>query len=88
MPTQIFISGKNWKLSLAELTAYFQTNQENFEATFVSKEFFTFNLKQEITAIDDLGGTIKIGTPQAEFPNRMHKHAFLKKTTSQAKHKS
>jgi tRNA G10 N-methylase Trm11 len=79
MPTQIFIAGKNWKLSLAELTAYFQARQESFEATFVSKEFFIFNLKQKMNAIDDLGGTIKIGDAQTEFPVEVAQAAFLEK---------
>jgi tRNA G10 N-methylase Trm11 len=79
MPTQIFISGKNWKLSLAELTAYFQAKQNPFEATFVSKEFFVFNLKQKTAAIDDLGGTIKIADAHAEFSAEVAKAAFLEK---------
>ncbi|MCW4023970.1 MAG: DNA methyltransferase [Candidatus Bathyarchaeota archaeon] len=79
MPTQLFISGKNWKLSLAELITYFQARQETFQTVFVSKEFFVFDLEQKIGAIEDLGGTIKIADVQTEFPTEAARLAFLEK---------
>jgi tRNA G10 N-methylase Trm11 len=79
MPTQLFISGKNWKLSLAELTAYFEARKTSFEVAFASKEFFVFNLKEKMCAINDLGGTIKIGNVTAEFPTEVAKAAFAQK---------
>jgi len=81
MPTKLFISGKNWKLSLAELTSYFKAREIKFEAQFFSKEFFVFTFEGnfEASAIDDLGGTIKIGEEKAKFPTQIVKDAFLDK---------
>ena len=63
MHTILFISGKNWKLSLAELTAYLKARQVKFEVEFFSKEFFTFTFENDFNAstMPDLGGTIKVG---------------------------
>ena len=81
MPTQLFISGKNWMLSLAELTAYFKARDINFEIQFFSGEFFTLSFEKDFdaSAIADLGGTIKIGEVKARFPTETVKEAFLKK---------
>ncbi len=43
MHTILFISGKNWKLSLSELVAYLKAREVKFGVEFFSKEFFTFN---------------------------------------------
>ena len=81
MPTELFISGKNWKLSLAELTSYFKAREIKFEVQFFSKEFFAFNIEEEFGAsvIEDLGGTIKIGEAKAKFPTLIVKEAFLER---------
>jgi tRNA G10 N-methylase Trm11 len=81
MPTQLFISGKNWMLSLAELTAYFKARDINFEIQFFSGEFFALSFEKDFdaSAIADLGGTIKIGEVKARFPTETVKEAFLKK---------
>lgn len=81
MPTQLFISGKNWMLSLAELTAYFKARDTNFEIQFFSGEFFALSFEKDFdaSAIADLGGTIKIGEVKARFPTETVKEAFLKK---------
>jgi tRNA G10 N-methylase Trm11 len=81
MPTELFISGKNWKLSLAELTAYFKTREIGFEVMFFSGEFFvlSFNKDFDPSAIADLGGTIKIGEVKGELPTEIIKDAFIKK---------
>jgi tRNA G10 N-methylase Trm11 len=81
MPTYLFISGKNWMLSLAELTAYFKAREIRFEIQFFSGEFFTLSIEKEIDAsdIDDLGGTIKIGQVKTNFLTETVKEAFLKK---------
>ena len=62
MPTYLFVSGKNWMLSLAELTTYFTARNITFEIQFFSGEFFALSFEKEInaSAIADLGGTIKI----------------------------
>ena len=81
MFTLLFISGKNWRLSLAELTAYLQARQVRFEVLYASREFFTIRLEENLdaSAIAELGGTIKIGESKAEFPSEQIKEAFIKK---------
>ena len=77
----MFISGKNWKLSLAELAAYFKAREIKFEVQFFSKEFFAINIEKDSEAlvIEDLGGTIKIGQAKPKFPTSTVKEAFLEK---------
>jgi hypothetical protein len=81
MPTYLFISGKNWILSLAELTAYFNARNNKFEVQYFSREFFVINLEKNIppSAMADLGGTIKIGQPKTTVPTQIVKEAFLNK---------
>jgi tRNA G10 N-methylase Trm11 len=81
MLTQVFISGKNWMLSLAELTAYFQAHNNKFEIQYFSREFFAVNLERSLgtSEMADLGGTIKIGNPKTTLPTELVKEAFLKK---------
>ena len=81
MPTYLFISGKNWMLSLAELTAYFKARDIRFEIQFFSREFFALSFEKEFesTIIMDLGGTIKIGEVKTKFSTETIKEAFLKK---------
>jgi tRNA G10 N-methylase Trm11 len=81
MYTYVFISGKNWMLSLAELTTYFQTHSNKFEVQYFSREFFIINLEKPLNTHDiaDLGGTIKIGEPKATLPTELVKEAFLNK---------
>ncbi|MGA2681756.1 MAG: methyltransferase domain-containing protein [Candidatus Bathyarchaeia archaeon] len=87
MLTRLFISGKNWKLSLAEILAYLNAKEIKFDVHFFSKEFFALDLKPEISiAIEDLGGTIKIGLAKTEFETQIAKQAFCernKQTQSQ-----
>ncbi|TFH24262.1 hypothetical protein E4G67_02180, partial [Candidatus Bathyarchaeota archaeon] len=81
MPIEIFISGKNWILSLAELTAYFKSREIGFVIQFFSGEFFALSFEKDFDAsvIADFGGTIKIGEVKAKFPTETIKEAFLKK---------
>jgi tRNA G10 N-methylase Trm11 len=81
MQTQLFISGKNWMLSLAELTAYFKTREIAFEIQFFSGEFFALSFEKDfdVSAIADLGGTIKIAEVKTKFPTETIREAFLKK---------
>jgi tRNA G10 N-methylase Trm11 len=81
MLTKLFISGKNWKLSLAELAAYLNAKELKFEVCFFSKEFFALNVGQDFaaSAMEDLGGTIKIGEVKTEFPTQIVRQAFLEK---------
>src|SRR5208283_4312959 len=80
MLTKLFISGKNWKLSLSEIAAYLNSREIKFSVNFFSKEFFAIDLKQDASlAIEDLGGTIKIGEAKTEFPTQIARQAFLEK---------
>lgn len=81
MTTKLFVSGKNWKLSLAELITYFKARQIALEVEFFSKEFFAVNFEEALgnSSIDDLGGTIKIGEAKAKFPTQIFREGFLQK---------
>ncbi len=82
MPIELFISGKNWKLSLAELASYLKARETKFEVQFFSKEFFAVSVEEGVGAsvIEDLGGTIKIGEAKAKFPTLIVKEAFLERS--------
>ncbi len=81
MPTYLFISGKNWILSLAELIEYFSARNNKFEVQYFSREFFAINLEKnlDISVMMDLGGTIKIGQPKTILQTQIVKEAFLNK---------
>jgi tRNA G10 N-methylase Trm11 len=81
MSTMLFISGKNWMLSLSELTCYLEARDIPFEIEFFSGEFFVLSSQREIGAsvIADLGGIIKIAEVKNRFPTETVKEAFLKK---------
>jgi tRNA G10 N-methylase Trm11 len=81
MTNTIFVSGKNWKLSLAELAAYNKTKKIDFHIEFFSREFFTLESNQPIEGaiIDHLGGTIKIGQAKIQLPTQQVREAFLEK---------
>ena len=80
MFTLLFISGKNWQLSLAELTVYLQSRQISFEVQQFNKQFFTIQTQKplEPSIIDDLGGTIKIGQSMLTLPTQQVKDAYVK----------
>ena len=81
MSTYLFVSGKNWILSLAELTAYFKARTIQFKIDYFSTEFFTLTFPEELNpkVIDDLGGTIKIAEAKTKLPSETVKEGFLKK---------
>jgi tRNA G10 N-methylase Trm11 len=81
MPTYLFISGKNWMLSLAELTQYFKARNHKFQVQYFSREFFTIELESplDFSSMQDLGGTIKIGQIKTALTTETVKEAFLKK---------
>lgn len=76
----LFISGKNWQLSLAELTVYLQTRQIGFEIQQFTKEFFIIQTQQpiDLKSIEELGGTIKIGQIMLTLPSQQIKDAYIK----------
>jgi tRNA G10 N-methylase Trm11 len=75
-----FVSGKNWKLSLAEITSYFNARKCTFEVYEFSRSFFTIKTETALDAsvIDDLGGTLKIAQTTAFVPTEQVTDAFLK----------
>jgi tRNA G10 N-methylase Trm11 len=81
MKTYLFVSGKNWMLSLAELTSYFKARNIDFKIDYFSTEFFTLTFEKDLNSavIDDLGGTIKIAELKTKVSTETVKEAFLKK---------
>jgi tRNA G10 N-methylase Trm11 len=81
MRFQLFIPGKNWRLSLAELASLLEDRRIKLVVCSFSKEFFVVNTEAKVGAsiIDDLGGTIKIGVSAANFSTEIVKRAFLQK---------
>jgi tRNA G10 N-methylase Trm11 len=79
--TRLFIPGKNWKLSLAELISFLEARKVKFEVYSFSKEFFTVRIREDrdFGAIADLGGFIKIGDVTATLSTESVKEAFLQK---------
>jgi tRNA G10 N-methylase Trm11 len=75
-----FVSGKNWKLSLAEITSYLQARDNVFEVSEFSRSYFTIKTQTVLDAsiIDDLGGTLKIAKTAASVPTEKITEAFLK----------
>ncbi|MCJ7763017.1 hypothetical protein MUP38_06150, partial [Candidatus Bathyarchaeota archaeon] len=57
-PPQVFIPGKNWRLSLAELIAFLEAREVKFEVCQLSREFFAVSTDDSASAlaIADLGG--------------------------------
>jgi tRNA G10 N-methylase Trm11 len=82
MQTYLFISGKNWILSLAELISYFNARNKKFQIEYFSREFFIFNFDETLdpSVIGDLGGTIKIGETKITLSTEIVKESFLMKS--------
>ena len=87
MQTLLFISGKNWILSLAELTSFFKARAIEFQIDYFSTEFFILIFQKDLAPalINDLGGTIKIGELKGKISAETVREAFLKKTKSAQK---
>jgi len=77
----VFIPGKNWKLSLAELISFLETRDVKFEVRQLSKEFFVVGTADSarILAIADYGGILKIGSATTDFSTRIVGKAFLQR---------
>jgi len=78
----VFVPGKNWKLSLAELVSYFTARENRFRITNLSKSFFVFESDAPLDPViaDQLGGTLKIGAVLSQIPIGMVKDAFLRRS--------
>jgi tRNA G10 N-methylase Trm11 len=81
MQFQLFIPGKNWRLSLAELISFLEAKTVKFAVFSFSREFFVVIIEEKVDSpiIDALGGTIKIGVSAASFPTKSVNRAFLQK---------
>ena len=81
MEFNLFIPGKNWRLSLAELSSLLETRGLKFVVCSFSKEFFVVSTEEKVanSIIDDLGGTIKIGVSVANLSTNVVRRAFLQK---------
>ncbi|HEX9261412.1 MAG TPA: hypothetical protein VF893_02680, partial [Candidatus Bathyarchaeia archaeon] len=79
--TKVFIPGKNWILSLAELVAFLEARKIWFEIDVFSREFFTVKTQENAETLDiaDFGGIIKIGKTSKSFATDLIKEAFLEK---------
>jgi tRNA G10 N-methylase Trm11 len=79
--THVFIPGKNWKLSLAELVSFLEAREVKFEVCAFSKAFFATSIEKSAgaLAIADLGGIIKIGEVTTNFATQIVEKAFLRK---------
>ena len=78
---RVFIPGKNWRLSLAELVSFLEAREAKFEIRSFSKEFFAVSIEEGASAlaIADLGGVLKIGGAATDFATQMVEKAFLQK---------
>ncbi len=75
----VFVPGKNWKLSLAEVAVFLETRKCQFKIADLSKFFFTLTVEEalEPSLIDDLGGIIKIGWVMSRLSSETVVNAFL-----------
>lgn len=75
----VFIPGKNWRLSLAELVSFFEARKCLGKIAEVSKSFIMIETEKTLdpSIIDDLGGIIKIGRVISHVPSEIVKEAFL-----------
>jgi tRNA G10 N-methylase Trm11 len=79
--TFVFIPGKNWRLSLAEVISFLETGNHKFEVSELTKAFFTVGIDKGLSAsvIADLGGIIKIGRIATNVATKIVEEAFLQK---------
>jgi tRNA G10 N-methylase Trm11 len=80
--TRVFIPGKNWILSLAELVSFLEARKTKFEVYSFSKDFFVIRVAEDENSVTiaDLGGFIKIGNETSAFSTENVKKAFLQKS--------
>jgi tRNA G10 N-methylase Trm11 len=78
--TYMFICGKNWKLSLAELTSYLDARGCKFAVSGFSRAFFFIKTEQplEVSVIEELGGELKLSKTSAFAPSELVNEAFVK----------
>jgi tRNA G10 N-methylase Trm11 len=76
----VFIPGKNWRLSLAELASFLVARKIAFTIQEFSREFFEVKVEASVSdlAIENFGGMIKIGVAKSSLPTEVFKQVFLK----------
>jgi tRNA G10 N-methylase Trm11 len=77
----VFILGKNWKLSVAELVSFLKSRAYTPRIIDISKSFVVIELENALdpSIAVDLGGTIKIGRVITEIPVEIVNKAFLER---------
>lgn len=77
----VFILGKNWKLSVAELVSFLKSRAYTPRIIDISKSFVVIELENALdpSIAVDLGGTIKIGRVITEIPVETVNKAFLER---------
>jgi tRNA G10 N-methylase Trm11 len=78
----VFVPGKNWRLSLAELFAYLESRGYRFELCELAPAFFAVNVDGGLdpSVVADMGGIIKMGRVVTSFATSTVKEAFLGKS--------
>ncbi|HVP16590.1 MAG TPA: DNA methyltransferase [candidate division Zixibacteria bacterium] len=76
----VFVPGKNWRLSLAELVAYFEARNCGFESCELTSAFFTIKVEGGLgsSVVADMGGIIKVGKVVAIVATSTVEGAFLR----------
>jgi tRNA G10 N-methylase Trm11 len=79
--SHLFISGKNWKLSLAELISFLEARGFEFKILERSETFFVFEIKPSLpeSAINDLGGILKVAKITGRVTTQILRKAFFRK---------
>ncbi len=77
----VFIPGKNWRLSLAELASFREIRKVPFVFEEFSREFFSVksNAAADDVSIQGFGGIVKIGVTKAILQTELLDGFFLKK---------
>jgi tRNA G10 N-methylase Trm11 len=75
----VFIPGKNWRLSLAEVAAFLEARGLVFKVNDFSRDFFAVNLEAEPERfpIEEFGGIIKIGITKNVLQTELLKRFFV-----------
>jgi tRNA G10 N-methylase Trm11 len=78
---KVFIPGKNWKLSLAELASFLETRKIAFVMREFSREFFEVNADAgaDDVTMDGFGGFIKIGVVKGILQTELLERFFVKR---------
>jgi len=79
--SHVFILGKNWRLSLAELLQFMKTRSRKFKIVDISGCFLAVNAGELLGSeiISDLGGTLKIGRVTVVISAKGLEDAFIKR---------